>query len=354
MTKRFSIASAVLTLFAAILASLLVVAVPAFAGPSGGGGGQSDTKQAERDRDGDADSDPDTTVDESEADESTADEGDNQHPSGKDRSVENSPSSNPNQGKAESNPDDSRGPRRSEGVAGEDDKPNAGGGEDPADQDGNNGCGNDDDFDDDNNGWCGKPVDDEVDSDDEGPCDKDNDMSNGVQKCEDEEPPCDKDNDMSNGVQKCESDNHKPCDKDNDMSNGVQKCEDDEVEGEVIDKPCDADGNMANGVQSCEDDDKTCPTDVTMSADDVRCDDVTLGDFEAKPLPDAPEVLGTRFAAGLTRPALTKPAVSPRVIRGGRVGGGVLPFTGSEPLGLLLIGLGILASGAVTVAATRK
>ena len=35
MTKRFSIASAVLTLFAAILASMLVVAVPAFAGPSG-------------------------------------------------------------------------------------------------------------------------------------------------------------------------------------------------------------------------------------------------------------------------------------------------------------------------------
>src|SRR5688500_12689690 len=103
MTKRFSIASAVLTVLAAILASMLVVAVPAFAGPAEDKG-KPDSKQSERgDHDGDANSDADSpTVDESDHDESTADEDDNQHPSGKDRSIENSPDSNPNQGKSES------------------------------------------------------------------------------------------------------------------------------------------------------------------------------------------------------------------------------------------------------------
>lgn len=81
-----------------------------------------------------------------------ADEGDNQHPSGKDRSVEHGNSGN--QGKSSSHPDDSKGPMRFEGEQGPD-KPNGPGGSDLADQDGNNGCGNDDDFDDDNNGWCG-------------------------------------------------------------------------------------------------------------------------------------------------------------------------------------------------------
>src|SRR5687767_9836045 len=98
MTKRYSIASAILTVFAAILAAMLVVAVPAFAGPKEDNG-RSDSKQVERgDHDGDANSDGDSdTVDESAHDESTADPDDNQHPSGKDRSIENSPDSNPNQ-----------------------------------------------------------------------------------------------------------------------------------------------------------------------------------------------------------------------------------------------------------------
>jgi len=85
------------------------------------------------------------------------DDGDNRHPSGKDRSVESGNSGN--QGKSQSHPDDTKGPMRCEGTCGEADKPNGGGGTDKADQDGNNGCGNDDDFDDDNNGWCGKPDD---------------------------------------------------------------------------------------------------------------------------------------------------------------------------------------------------
>ena len=84
-----------------------------------------------------------------------ADDGDNQHPSGNDRSVENGGSGN--QGAAASDPDDDgKGPDRTNGGL---DKPDGPGGDDLADQDGNNGCGNDDDFEDDNEGWCGKPRD---------------------------------------------------------------------------------------------------------------------------------------------------------------------------------------------------
>ena len=80
-----------------------------------------------------------------------ADDGDNRHPSGKDRSVENGSGT---QGRSTSDPDDDgRGPDRSNGGA---DKPDGPGGVDLADQDGNNGCGNDDDFEDDNEGWCGR------------------------------------------------------------------------------------------------------------------------------------------------------------------------------------------------------
>ena len=81
------------------------------------------------------------------------DDGDNAHPSGKDRSVEHGGSGN--QGKAAHDPDDDgRGPDRSNGGL---DQPGGAGGVDLHDQDGNNGCGNDDDFEDDNEGWCGKP-----------------------------------------------------------------------------------------------------------------------------------------------------------------------------------------------------
>ncbi|MFP5322685.1 MAG: hypothetical protein ACLGIC_12680 [Acidimicrobiia bacterium] len=78
------------------------------------------------------------------------DDGDNEHPSGKDRSVE--PGRSGNQGNAQSDPDDDgRGPDRSNGGV---DQPGGEGGVDQADQDGNNGCGNDDDFEDDNEGLC--------------------------------------------------------------------------------------------------------------------------------------------------------------------------------------------------------
>jgi hypothetical protein len=72
------------------------------------------------------------------------DDGDNRHPSGRDRSVENGNSGN--QGNSPSDPDG-----MSNGGA---DKPGGTGGVDQHDQDGNNGCGNDDDFEDDNNGKC--------------------------------------------------------------------------------------------------------------------------------------------------------------------------------------------------------
>src|SRR5688572_4752506 len=79
------------------------------------------------------------------------DNGDNAHPSGKDRSVEHGRSGN--QGKTPADPDDDgRGPDRTNGGV---DQPNRPGGTDEADQDGNNGCGNDDDFEDDNEGRCG-------------------------------------------------------------------------------------------------------------------------------------------------------------------------------------------------------
>jgi hypothetical protein len=142
---------------------MVFMATPAFAHHKADheqGHGNSNEAGAVSDHDGDADSSSSTayTEDNDTNDGGTpnnvSDDGDNRHPSGKDRSVENGGSGN--QGKSESNPDDSKGPMRYEGALG-DDKPNGPGGTDLADQDGNNGCGNDDDFDDDNNGWCGKP-----------------------------------------------------------------------------------------------------------------------------------------------------------------------------------------------------
>ncbi|MEA2451950.1 MAG: hypothetical protein QOG04_660 [Actinomycetota bacterium] len=135
-----------------LLAAMGLTAAPALADLDAGAGSVQDSIKAPiSDHDGDADSDSGTgyTEDNDTNDGGTpnnqADEGDNKHPSGKDRSVENGKSGN--QGKSESDPDgDENGGK---------DKPNGSGGEDLADQDGNNGCGNDDDFEDDNNGNCG-------------------------------------------------------------------------------------------------------------------------------------------------------------------------------------------------------
>ena len=191
-----------LSIFAAIFALCVMSVSPAFAGPEQG---STNTKGNDRkegyennsdipqepnhgrdsDHDGDADSDSGTA---DEDDHATADDGDNAHPSGKDRSVENGGSAN--QGKSESNADDSKGPMRYEGGQG-DDKPQGPGGTDRDDQDGNNGCGNDDDFDDDSNGWCGKPA--GEDNNPPPPCDADDTMP-GIQPCEPSVLPDDRNN----------------------------------------------------------------------------------------------------------------------------------------------------------------
>ena len=135
MGRRISAATAVMTV-AAALGALLLATVPASAHHKDEhlGGGSNVAAASQEEGDGDV-----------------ADEGDNAHPSGKDRSVEIGGSGD--QGSSESDPDDDgRGPDRSNGGP---DKPNGSGGVDKADQDGNNGCGNDDDFEDDNEGWCG-------------------------------------------------------------------------------------------------------------------------------------------------------------------------------------------------------
>src|SRR5688572_19420017 len=130
-----------------VLGLLVFMASPALAhhkadhtqGPEAQNQDNSNQAGAVSDHDGDADSSESTTyTEENDTNDSTttptADEGDNAHPSGKDRSVESGGSGT--QGKAESNPDDSKGPMRYEGVQG-DDKANGVGGMDLHDQDGN-------------------------------------------------------------------------------------------------------------------------------------------------------------------------------------------------------------------------
>ena len=122
----------------AVLLVTMAMSAPAFAGGKANKGNDAGSGYTE-----DNDSNDNGTAN------NVSDDGDNAHPSGKDKSVENGNSGN--QGKSTSDPDGD-----SNGGA---DKPNGSGGTDKADQDGNNGCGNDDDFEDDNNGNCGKPVD---------------------------------------------------------------------------------------------------------------------------------------------------------------------------------------------------
>lgn len=140
MSVRQPHCSARLSAGTIMTALLLVVPIPAFAthqpdhdGVPGGAGSITE--------DTDSDGVPNNI----------SDEGDNLHPSGKDRSVEHGGSGD--QGRSASTPDQNgRGPERDNGGT---DKPNGPGGADIYDQDRNNGCGNDDDFDDDNEGWCG-------------------------------------------------------------------------------------------------------------------------------------------------------------------------------------------------------
>jgi hypothetical protein len=298
-------------------------------------GGKPDNKgKAPKDNDGDADSDSETayTEDNDTNDGGTPnnveDDGDNKHPSGKDRSTEKGKSGN--QGKSESDPDDDgRGPDRSNGGP---DKPNGSGGEDLADQDGNNGCGNDDDFEDDNEGWCGgkpKPA-----KPGKAPCDADVTMP-GDQPCENDV------NDVTDGkITIC----HATGSMTNPFVvitisvnglNGHGK-----HEGDIIPAPaggcsglqavlpgvtpCDADPAMA-GTQPCDEEEEP-----EVREDDAEPDVVLAGD-----LGNDDEV-----AAAQNRPQT-------------KVLGAVLPFTGTSILIFLLAALGLIAVGSLALRSRR-
>ena len=226
-----------------------------------------------------------------------ADDGDNAHPSGKDRSVENGGSGN--QGNSTSDPDDDgRGPDRTNGGA---DKPDGPGGEDLADQDGNNGCGNDDDFADDNEGWCGKPpaqipledeaaaaVDDVVEGSTDQLCV--DEMTGDAVECDELEGPA-----ITEGT--------------------TDVCVDDETMGELAEGGCDR-----------------APS--------------TEGDTE-----QAADVLGVTFAnddsAGEEAPTTVAAAPSAEE-------GGLLPFTGGGLMPLVLVGAGPLLTGVVLAKERKK
>jgi hypothetical protein len=320
MTKRLSLASAVMTGFAALLA-LLLLTNPAFAHHKDGheNGGKGSTSSTS-DRDGDADSDSNTsyTEDNDTNDGGTknnvADEGDNKHPSGKDRSVENGNSGN--QGKSESDPDDDgRGPDRSNGGP---DKPNGSGGDDLADQDGNNGCGNDDDFEDDNEGWCGgKPKDDKK----EEP---------KVEPTTPTEPTCPTSMTAPSTDGKCEE--PKPCPAP--MTQGTDgKCEEP--------KPCptpmvegSADGTCGEPTTPPDDvegtDEEACPEDETMAASEKDCEaPVVLGSIIEADTESGDDVA----AAGASDEPADRPA------------GAALPFTGGNVVLILIVALGLLGVG---------
>lgn len=341
------------------LASLAIVAVaPGFAGPS-----EKASQTAPKDNDGDADSDPNTAY---EDDHTTADEGDNAHPSGKDRSVENGGSGN--QGKSESNPDDSKGPMRYEGAKG-DDKPAGPGGTDLADQDGNNGCGNDDDFNDDNNGWCGKPRSSSTPPSKtcpngspmpaNGGCGGgDNDSVQGNNKtCPNgssmvQGKSCSLPDQDGRGPDRNESGTDKAEDGNNGCGNDVDGMDDNE--GWCGQKPKDQEQQPGTAVLPSNQS-QGCPDDTVMDAigDCLEVDaaaalpgDEVLGaglerDVDrAAPAEEGPSVLGIRLS-----PALNKPL---------KIAGAVLPFTGGDALMFVAIALALFACGMVAMRLTRK
>jgi LPXTG-motif cell wall-anchored protein len=293
--------SGVLAIFLAIIALFTFQVSAAVAGGKGDDGRsvqQADHEASDHDGDADPDSSTSYNEDNDTNDNGTAnnvaDDGDNAHPSGKDRSVENGKSGN--QGNSESDPDDDgHGPDRSNGGP---DKPNGTGGVDKADQDGNNGCGNDDDFEDDNEGWCGhqpKPGD-EVEGDTDEVCTDDSTMGT-----------------------------HETCG--------------DEVEGDT-DEVCEKDDTMAAGdTEICgagEVEDDTTVCEKVMASGDTECgkDDSVLG-----------EVLNraTTNSAPTTVGAAGEVAGAPAT----------LPFTGAELIPFAAAGLGMVGAGAA-MARRRK
>lgn len=252
---------------------------------------QQASESSNSDHDGDADSSSTAYAEDNDTNDggienNVADEGDNAHPSGKDRSVENGKSGD--QGKSESNPDDSKGPMRYEGAPG-DDKPNGPGGTDLADQDGNNGCGNDDDFDDDNNGWCGrKPKKSEAPALDVAPTVETKVCPTGTDKAG--QPMTDE----------------KDCNEDEVLG----RTDDDEPKDDVLGRTDDAEPK----------------DDVLGRTDDAEPKDDVLGEFLHRAIP--------QVAAA---PAATL--------------GEVLPFTGGAILVYVFAALGLIAAGTVALRA---
>ena len=345
------------------LASLAIVAVaPGFAGPA-----EKASQTAPRDHDGDADSDANTAY---EDDHTTADDGDNAHPSGKDRSVENGGSGN--QGKAESNPDDSKGPMRYEGAKG-DDKPAGPGGTDLADQDGNNGCGNDDDFNDDNNGRCGPRTNTSTPPSTQtcpdgstmpanGKCNtgggNDDNVQGNTNTCPDgssmeQGKSCSLPDQDGRGPDRNESGTDKTEDGNNGCGNDVDGMDDNE--GWCGNKPEDQEQQPGTTVLPSNQS-QGCPNDMVMSADGhcVQVDaapalpgDEVLGaglerdvDQAAPEAEEGPSVLGIRLS-----PALNEPV---------KVAGAVLPFTGGDALMFVAIALALFACGIVAMRLTKK
>jgi hypothetical protein len=312
MGRRISAAMAVMTVVAALFA-LLLASVPAAAhhkddhqqGSDNGAAASEESKgngkSGAKDNDGDADSDSGTayTEDDDTNDGGTPnnvpDEGDNAHPSGKDKSVENGGSGN--QGNSESDPDDDgRGPDRSNGGP---DKPNGSGGVDKADQDGNNGCGNDDDFEDDNEGWCGrkpKPT-----------------------KVEPAKPTV-----------------VGPCDADATMP-GTQPCKDDTDTGVAPTAPCVDDASM--------DSDKECGTDEEILGGVISRP--ATPEVEAPETAEETDVLGERLAQA-------QPVEAGAPAERASFLGQTLPFTGSPAMSYAAIAVGLLLAGAGLLTARSR
>jgi hypothetical protein len=294
MTKR---ASVVTTILAALVALVLAVSVPALAAPPAEHGKKTDATKTQKHGKGSKEESkhesaesPEWTEDNDTNDSDTpnnvADEGDNRHPSGKDRSVENGGSGN--QGNSTSAPDeDGHGPERDFGGT---DKPNGPGGMDLADQDGNNGCGNDDDFEDDNEGWCGqkpKKVKEEVAPADEAVCTDDETMPAG------EEATC----------------------------------------GEDVAETCPAEDVMGTGDETCGDTADAPEGEVVLPATE------TTENESLAPVDE--EVLGLVIERGPDAAvAAADEATGERA---------ALPFTGGDVLPLLIVGLALLATGVIAL-----
>ena len=264
----------------AVLSMVLLVlgAVPGFAHHKDGhdGGPKKDTGTTTVTEDND-DNDGGTPN-------NVADDGDNKHPSGKDRSVENGKSGN--QGKSQSDPDGD-----SNGGA---DKPGGSGGVDLADQDGNNGCGNDDDFEDDNNGNCG---------------------GNKKDRGDRETSVCGDDSSMKDET-KCQDDEESICTEDSTMDEET-KCED--KESDVT--PTEHGGTGGLGGTDISGGFET-GTEVLGEAI-ARGGTEGSGSAPAATAGDAPIVAG----AASSRPA-------------------TMPFTGGDVLTFLAVGLGLFVTGA--------